>query len=93
MVEVCEENMADSLAGRSEKGFASCFVEAEGPDYDKEELMRIMRDLILAGADTSSTTLQWALIAMANHQDVQKRIQVRYVLSLEFSLLIYYELV
>jgi len=87
MIDACEENIADSLAGRSEKGFASCFVDAEGPDYDREDLRCIMRDLILAGADTSSTTLQWALISMANHQDIQKRIQVRYVPSLEFSLL------
>jgi len=85
MLDICEENIADSLAGRSEKGFASCFVDAEGPDYDKEELIRIMRDLILAGADTSSTTLQWALIAMANHQDIQKRIQVIYFHTLGFS--------
>ena len=44
--------------------------------YDKEELVYTMRDLLVAGTETSATTLQWALIIVANHPEVQKRIQV-----------------
>jgi len=62
--------------GSSDASFASMFMDAEGSDFDKEELLYTMRDLLLAGTETSATTLQWALILLANHPDVQKRIQV-----------------
>ncbi|XP_074523687.1 cytochrome P450 2J4-like [Halichoeres trimaculatus] len=32
-------------------------------------------DLFLAGTETTSTTLQWALIFLINHQDVQAKVQ------------------
>jgi len=46
-----------------------------GEEYDREELVMTACDLFLAGDDTSSTTLRWILIHMANHPDVQSRLQ------------------
>ena len=71
-------NDQTKLALKTDSGasFVASFIEAEGPDYDKEDLRHIIRDLLLAGTETSATTLQWALILMANHPDVQKRVQV-----------------
>ena len=55
--------------------FVSRFCEIEGPEYDRQELLFVVRDLVLAGSETSSTTLRWALVLAANHPDIQRRMQ------------------
>jgi len=46
-----------------------------GEECDYDELVRTAYDLILAGDDTSSTTLRWILFHLANHPNVQSRLQ------------------
>jgi cytochrome P450 len=63
-----------SVDSRNES-FITSFVEAEGPGFDREQLKYILRDLLNAGSETSSTTLRWALLLMANNQEIQRRLQ------------------
>ncbi|XP_048362909.1 cytochrome P450 2J2-like [Sphaerodactylus townsendi] len=42
--------------------------------YDEENLAQSIFDLFIAGSDTTFSTLQWALLLMANHPDVQEKV-------------------
>ncbi|XP_060098796.1 cytochrome P450 2J2-like [Heteronotia binoei] len=43
--------------------------------YDEENLAQCIIDLFFAGTETSSTALKWALLLMANHPDIQEKVQ------------------
>jgi cytochrome P450 len=55
--------------------FVQRYVELENDRLDHEQLRYIVRDLMLAGTETSASTLLWALGELA--QPVGKRIQAR----------------
>jgi len=57
------------------ENFVKSFIRLMGKGYDESELMYIIRDLIAAGFETSSTLLQWAMVFMANDLKMQKRLQ------------------
>ncbi len=38
--------------------------------------IQLVSDFFLAGAETTATTLKWAVMYMAIHQDIQKKVQV-----------------
>jgi cytochrome P450 len=42
-----------------------------------QNLRNIVFDLFLAGSETTSSTLKWAVLFMAKHQDIQKKVQAR----------------
>ncbi|KAL8188139.1 UNVERIFIED_CONTAM: hypothetical protein K2H54_062100 [Gekko kuhli] len=42
--------------------------------YDEENLAYCVFDLFIAGTETTATTLQWALLLMANHPDIQEKV-------------------
>ncbi|ESO03123.1 hypothetical protein HELRODRAFT_157153 [Helobdella robusta] len=42
---------------------------------EEDQLKNTIRDLFLAGTETTATTLLWFIIIMANNQGVQKRVQ------------------
>ncbi|XP_054839180.1 cytochrome P450 2J5-like isoform X2 [Eublepharis macularius] len=42
--------------------------------YSEENLAQSIFDLFIAGSDTSASTLQWALLLMVNHQDIQENV-------------------
>ena len=44
-------------------------------NFDREELLYTLRDLLAGGSDTSVTTIRWFLITMANHPEAQTRMQ------------------
>jgi len=50
------------------------FIEAEGPDYNREQLSFTIRDLVAAGMETTSTTIRWAIVLLTNHLSVQERL-------------------
>ena len=54
-------------------------LEHDADEFNKKEiaerLLAIVRDFFFAGTETTATTLQWFIILMANHQDVQKQIR------------------
>ncbi|XP_054839504.1 cytochrome P450 2J2-like [Eublepharis macularius] len=42
--------------------------------YNEENLVQCIFDLFVAGTETTSLTLRWALILMANHPDIQQKV-------------------
>jgi len=59
----------------NESTFVKRFIEMEGRDYDHQDLLFIIRDLCFGSGETVSTTLQWAMIELANHPAAQNRFQ------------------
>lgn len=44
-------------------------------NFDREELVFTLRDLFVAGKESISGTLRWALMLLANHREVLSRMQ------------------
>ncbi|XP_033006709.1 cytochrome P450 2J5-like [Lacerta agilis] len=42
--------------------------------YNEENLAQCILDLFIAGTETTATTLQWALLLMATHPDIQEKV-------------------
>src|SRR6218665_66305 len=59
----------------SEPTFVGRFLEIEGADYIHQDLLYILRDLCLGGVEAVPTTLEWALVELANHSEIQNRFQ------------------
>ena len=38
-------------------------------------MLRVIQDLFLAGSETTSTTLDWAILYMIEYPDIQKKCQ------------------
>ncbi|XP_019623298.1 PREDICTED: cytochrome P450 2J1-like [Branchiostoma belcheri] len=47
----------------------------EGNDFTDRQLEYLIRDLFLAGEESTSNTLNWALLYMLRHPDVQEKVQ------------------
>jgi len=56
------------------ESFVQYFIKAQGPDYDKEQLLFTIRDLIERGMESTSTVIRWAIVLLANHVSVQERL-------------------
>jgi len=56
------------------ESFVNYFIEARGPDYDHERLSVTVENLLLAGTETSSTFIRWAIVVLANHVSIQERL-------------------
>jgi len=54
--------------------FVKYFIEAQGPDYDQEQLLFTLRDLLGAGMETTATAIRWAIVLLTNHVSVQERL-------------------
>src|SRR6218665_351010 len=59
----------------SEPTFVGRFMEIEGINYDHQDLLYIVRDMVFGSTDTVSTTLLWAMVEMENHPEIQRRFQ------------------
>lgn len=70
-----EKVIDDSLREDADDCFVRRFVEKEGPGYDRQQLLYIVRDLIAASTDTTATTMQWAFMYFADNPRVMERIQ------------------
>ena len=66
----------NSIETSDEDSFVSYYMNREGSKLDREQLEYIVRDLILAGTETSTSTLLWAMVLLAGRdgQRVQKRL-------------------
>jgi cytochrome P450 len=42
--------------------------------FADEEIKFLARDLFCAGMETSLSTMEWALVALASNQDIQRRL-------------------
>jgi len=57
------------------ESFLLSFIRHEGEGLDREQINYTIRDLILAGTETSTTTVLWAIALLADHQEVQQRMR------------------
>ena len=64
-----------SIETSDEDSFVRYYVNREGSKLDREQLEYIVRDLLLAGTETSTSTLLWASVLLAGRdgQSVQER--------------------
>lgn len=65
----------DESLRSSKRCFVSEFIEREGPDYDRDEMYFVLRDFLDGGTSTTSTTMTWAMVVLANHLEIQKKLQ------------------
>jgi cytochrome P450 len=42
---------------------------------DREELLQVARELFTAGTETSTSTIRWFLVLMANHPEIQSQMR------------------
>lgn len=59
----------------SDPSYIRRFLEIQGTSYDHQDLIFVVRDLIFAGTETVSTSVQWAMLELANHPEVLTRLQ------------------
>ncbi|XP_065511681.1 cytochrome P450 2J2-like [Caloenas nicobarica] len=62
------------------RDFIDCYLQEIAKDngegvFQEENLMACAVDLFLAGTETTSTTIRWALLYMAMHPEIQARVQ------------------
>ena len=62
----------DAMSGEKRESFARRYSEINS---GRSKLIAVLCDLLSAGTDTTTTTLKWCLILLANHPDVQTRLQ------------------
>jgi len=65
-----------SIEASDEESFVRYYMNREGSKLDREQLEYIVRDLVLAGTETSTSTLLWAMVLLAGRdgQRVQERL-------------------
>jgi len=75
LLNAIEKGIEFVISNKSEPTFVGRFLEIEGPNYDHQYLLFVLRDLCFGSADTVSDTLQFAMVELANHPEIQKRLQ------------------
>jgi len=65
-----------SIETSDEDSFVRYYMNRKGSNLDREQLEYVVRDLLLAGTETSTSTLLWALVLLASRdgQSVQERV-------------------
>jgi len=66
------------------RDFTDCFIaewllkedDKENKKFARQNLRNIYADLFLAGSETMSSGLKWAMLFMVNNPDIQERVQV-----------------
>jgi cytochrome P450 len=62
-------------SNNTEPTFVGRFLEIEGTDYNHEDLLYVLRDLCFGGTETVPVTLEFAIVELANHPEIQDRFQ------------------
>lgn len=78
--ELVETKAEALLQGKGNKDILSLLVKANASEnfetkLTEEEIYAQMRTILLAGHETSATTLCWVLLELARHPDVQQRLR------------------
>jgi hypothetical protein len=85
--EIAEEQIVEHEATFQEediRDFTDCFIEKkmlneidkEDQKFAKQNLRNIFLDLFLAGSETTSSTLKWAMLYMVLNPIIQHKVQV-----------------
>uniref|UniRef100_T1JBP6 Cytochrome P450 n=1 Tax=Strigamia maritima TaxID=126957 RepID=T1JBP6_STRMM len=61
------ENFIDSWRAEAEKSKTNLAI------YNEEKLAQVLCELFIAGSDTTSVTLEWALLYLVKHPEIQKK--------------------
>jgi len=86
---IVDEQITDHEATFQEgamRDFIDCFIDqkilknesSESRKFAKRNLRNIFLDLFLAGSETTSSTLKWAVLYMALNPEVQAKLQVQF---------------
>ena len=75
LMSLIDEKIKVSRKTQNDISFVNTVLEREGENADMEQLRYTVRDFLFAGSETVSTTIHWMVILIANHQEVQKRVQ------------------
>lgn len=75
LLRAIEDEIDDSLKDGADDCFVRRYVDREGPSYDRLQLVFTLRDLIGASVDTTSATLLWAFIFLANNPLTMQKVQ------------------
>jgi cytochrome P450 len=72
----CEDNVTKCLQcdNGNVETFVRSFVDAEGEAFDWDELTFALRDITFPSIYTTSNSMLWAFVLLANHPTVQDRI-------------------
>lgn len=66
---------ASLLENSDKESFILRYIEKEGPCYERRQLIYVLRDIIFGGAVATAVALQWSLVALVNHPEIQKKLQ------------------
>ncbi|GMT35198.1 hypothetical protein PFISCL1PPCAC_26495 [Pristionchus fissidentatus] len=75
------DNVARVMKGHNDGDESTCFAHeykrrmASNPHMDEVNLHACCADFFLAGQETTTTTLRWAMLLFAKHQDVQEKLR------------------
>ncbi|KAI7852764.1 cytochrome P450 [Circinella umbellata] len=70
------DNLIKEARASSEKCFINTLYEIKNEhDLDDDDILVIMSDLLIAGTDTTSISLSWALVLLVNRPHIQKKMQ------------------
>ena len=63
----------------SNRDLIDCYLEKEGKEksFNHLNLRNVIMDLFTAGGDTTSTTLEFAMVYLVNYPEIQEKIQFR----------------
>lgn len=75
LLRAIEHEIDESLKDGADDCFVRRYVDREGPSYDRQQLVFTLRDLIGASLDTTSATLLWSFIFLANHPLTMQKVQ------------------
>ena len=76
--ELVDAKIDEALRPGADESFVSVFVEkgvSEEKTFDRLQLRIILLDLTVGGVDTVATQILWAIILLANNEQVQGRLQ------------------
>ena len=64
-------NSADFVDGWIDKHYNK---ETNSSDFDKDNFKFVLRDLLIAGTETTATSLKWTIIRLANNPRIQTKV-------------------
>lgn len=67
----------DTFDSSDKRDFIDHYIaenDATNKSYDKRQLIQFLKDIFVAGTETSASTLRWILLMVTKHPEVQKKI-------------------